>query len=101
MTKISPEDCQQLLSNDNKLQIIDIREPYEVEVCKLRFKNIPMGQIPERLNELSRNEKVYLLCQSGKRAEAIGNLLETEFQFANVSLIEGGATAWNERTQNH
>jgi rhodanese-related sulfurtransferase len=36
------------------------------------------------------------MCQSGRRAEAVVNLLETEFHFPNVFVMEGGILGWIE-----
>jgi rhodanese-related sulfurtransferase len=36
-----------------------------------------------------------LLCNSGKRASALGNLLETEQAFLEVYIVEDGMQGWN------
>jgi rhodanese-related sulfurtransferase len=36
------------------------------------------------------------MCQSGRRAEAVVNLLETEFHFPQVFVMEGGILGWIE-----
>jgi rhodanese-related sulfurtransferase len=35
-----------------------------------------------------------LLCQSGKRAQATGNLIETELGFLEVIIVEQGIQGW-------
>jgi rhodanese-related sulfurtransferase len=35
-----------------------------------------------------------LLCQSGKRAQAAGNLIETELGFLEVIIVEQGIQGW-------
>jgi rhodanese-related sulfurtransferase len=37
------------------------------------------------------------MCNSGKRAEALANLLETEFNQPNLVVLEGGIAAWIEQ----
>jgi rhodanese-related sulfurtransferase len=37
-----------------------------------------------------------LLCRSGKRAEAIGNLLEVEHGFEHIIIVENGMQGWQE-----
>jgi rhodanese-related sulfurtransferase len=34
------------------------------------------------------------MCQSGKRAEALANFMETEFNATNIFVLEGGINAW-------
>jgi rhodanese-related sulfurtransferase len=34
------------------------------------------------------------MCQSGKRAEALANFMETEFHAKNIYILEGGLNAW-------
>jgi len=36
------------------------------------------------------------MCQSGRRAEAVVNLLETEYHFPHVFVMEGGINGWIE-----
>lgn len=58
--------------------LVDIREPYELEVDGLVEKaiNIPMGEIPDRLEELKSLPKpLVIFCRSGKRASSVLNFL--------------------------
>jgi rhodanese-related sulfurtransferase len=53
-----------------------------------------MGEIAERHDEIPSDKDVVIMCQSGRRAEAVVNLLETEFHFPAVFVMEGGITNW-------
>lgn len=58
--------------------LVDIREPYELEVDGFVEKaiNIPMGEIPARLDELKEMPKpLVIFCRSGKRATSVLNFL--------------------------
>lgn len=58
--------------------LVDIREPYELEVDGFVEKaiNIPMGEIPARLEELKEMPKpLVIFCRSGKRASSVLNFL--------------------------
>jgi rhodanese-related sulfurtransferase len=37
------------------------------------------------------------MCQSGKRAEALANFMETEYNASNICILEGGINAWIEQ----
>lgn len=94
MEYISPENCKRNLDTTNDLFILDVREGYEFSICNIGFPHIPMGEISQRINELPKDKKIVLMCNSGKRAEAIGNLLETEFDFNNILIMDGGISNW-------
>jgi len=96
MEFISPEICKQELEN-NQAIVIDVRENYEFLNCNLGFLHIPMGEISLRMTELPDNKNIIIMCQSGRRAEAVANLLETEFQLKNIFVMTGGILAWKEQ----
>jgi rhodanese-related sulfurtransferase len=96
MELISPENCK-LAIEKNEALIVDVRENYEFENCNIGFLHIPMGEISERIKEIPSDKKVIVMCQSGKRAEAVANLLETEFELNSVFIMEGGINAWIEK----
>lgn len=80
--------------------LLDIREPYEIEICQIGGLQIPMGEVSNRLNEIDKNKEVIVLCRSGKRAVAVANLLETDFEYPNISILEGGILAWIDQVDN-
>ena len=83
MELISPENCK-LAIEKNEALIVDVRENYEYANCNIGFLHIPMGEINERVKEIPSDKKIIVMCQSGKRAEAVANLLETEYQINPV-----------------
>lgn len=76
--------------------IIDIREPYEFNFCNIQTINIPMAEVSSRLDELPKDKHLVLICNSGNRAEALANLLTTEFGVEDISVLTGGIVAWKE-----
>jgi rhodanese-related sulfurtransferase len=76
---------------------LDIRECFEYEAENLGWTNLPMEQVFAFLKqeEVSKDQKLLLLCNSGKRASALGNLLETEQAFLEVYIVEDGMQGWN------
>jgi rhodanese-related sulfurtransferase len=96
MELISPENCK-LAIEKNEALILDVRENYEFENCNIGFLHIPMGEINQRIKEIPSDKKIIVMCQSGKRAEAVANLLATEYNLKAVFILEGGITAWIEK----
>jgi adenylyltransferase/sulfurtransferase len=97
MFLLSASEVNNRIKNNENLTIIDIREPYEVEVCSLGFRNIPMANIVNHIEELRTIDNLVLMCRSGKRAESVANWLESDFQFSNVVVMEGGISQWKEQ----
>lgn len=58
--------------------LIDIREPYELEIDGNvpGAINIPMGEVPEKLEEIKNMPKpIVIFCRSGGRASSTLNFL--------------------------
>jgi len=77
-------------------ELIDVREPFEFEIARIDgAKLIPLGEIPDRSDELDRDRTFIVHCHSGRRsAQAV--LLLKQRGFANVYNLEGGIDAWSE-----
>jgi rhodanese-related sulfurtransferase len=73
--------------------LLDVREPEEVvEQSIPGARNIPLGQLPDRLAELDPAQPVLTVCRSGGRSQKAAALLEAAgFDVADVS---GGITQW-------
>jgi rhodanese-related sulfurtransferase len=98
MNTISP---QEIYANQEQFFIIDIREHYEYEFANLGNKHIPMDEVCGRLSEFPADKTVVLMCRSGKRAEALGNLLCVDFNLSNIKILQGGIEAWKELVAPH
>ena len=66
--KISTYEMLELVAN-NKAQLIDIRFKEEFEAWHMGFaKNIPLNELPSRLNELDKNKLIVTACPHNDRA---------------------------------
>jgi len=74
--------------------IVDIRERYEFDFGNIGCLNIPMDEFCSRVSELPENQQIVLMCKSGKRATALGNLLSIDFNKSDILVLEGGIQAW-------
>jgi rhodanese-related sulfurtransferase len=95
MKLITPKELKKRLKNKEKLQLIDVREPYEHEDGAIDNLNIPMNLLLDKKNIISEDIPVVIYCQSGKRAAAIIYMLEREFKIKNLYSLEGGYLAFN------
>ena len=82
------------------LQVVDVRNPGEVADGTIRGAlNIPVGQLPARLDELDPNRPTVVYCAGGYRSSVAASLLRQN-GFADVSDILGGYSAWAESIRN-
>lgn len=94
MKILSPAAALMALQESSKCLLIDIREPYELLNCKIDCLSIPMASFAAKYHSLQSYEQIILMCQSGKRAEALANYIETEFNATNIYVLDGGINAW-------
>src|ERR1019366_2827124 len=74
--------------------LVDAREPYETEICRVAdAKLIPMQQIPERMPDLPRDQHLLVICHTGVRSLRVTEYLRAQ-GFAAVSNVAGGIDAW-------
>lgn len=90
MKYISAEQLAQDLNKEEDLILLDIREDYEYDVCKIQSLHIPMHEIPTRVVELKPEQRTVVICRTGNRAAAVANYLEVNFNFNNVEVLQGG-----------
>ncbi|MFQ5690476.1 MAG: molybdopterin-synthase adenylyltransferase MoeB [Gemmatimonadota bacterium] len=94
--EIEVAELRRMLESGEPVQLVDVREPYEWEICNLgshgaRF--IPLGELPERLDELSGSGPLVVHCRSGARSAKAVELLRRA-GFANATNLQGGILAW-------
>lgn len=93
---ITPQEVKERLGAGEKLNIIDVREPEEVaEGCIPGAINIPLGELPERTDEISRTEEIILVCRSGNRSARALQYL-TSLDIPGLRNMVGGMLAWEQ-----
>ena len=74
--------------------LLDVREPWEFETCHIDGSiNIPMGQVPQRLDELHDAEEIVVICHQGVRSRQVILFLQQQ-ELENLVNLEGGVDAW-------
>lgn len=101
MQWITPQELQQAILDTQKWIVVDVRENYEHDICAIHALHIPMAEIPNRYTEIDAKLSVVVMCKSGKRAEAVANLMECELGFTQVYVLEGGILNWIAEIDNH
>lgn len=85
----------------DKMMILDVRERYECDICSIEALQIPMDELFNHLNQIPTDKSIAVMCKSGKRAEAVANILTTEHHFKNLVVMEGGILAWINKYATH
>lgn len=79
---------------DTSPVLLDVREQWEYDICHLNDSSlIPMGQLPNRLDELNKDEETVVICHHGVRSLQVCYFL-TSAGFSNLINLSGGLAAW-------
>ena len=95
MKEITVTDLKSKIDNQEDIQLIDIREEYEQDICSIGGQLIPMGEVMGSLDKISKEKPVIVHCRSGKRSAAIVMHLET-MGYENLYNLKGGILAWSD-----
>ena len=96
MQEITVLALKKLIEDQADFQLIDVREQYEFDEANLNGELIPMGEVIDRVEEISKDKQVIVHCRSGKRSATVINALENQFGFTNLYNLKGGILAYIE-----
>lgn len=96
IVNISPSDLKARLDAGEDILVIDVRNPFELEISSVDFaQHIVLDELPERLNEIPKDREVVLMCRSGGRSmQACKFLIAQGWPEENLINLEGGILAW-------
>lgn len=96
MKEITVQELKQLVDSGADFQLIDVREEHEFDEANLSGLLIPLGEILDRANEVSKDKQVVIHCRSGKRSATAIQALETQLGYTNLYNLKGGILAYAE-----
>ncbi len=94
MKEISVTELKALKDENKDFQLIDVREPHEADIASLGGELIPMGDVMDNADKISKSKMVVVHCRSGARSAAIINALESQLGYTNLYNLKGGILAW-------
>jgi len=94
MKEVSVQELKDMLDQKEDLQLIDVREPHEVEIVEMGGELIPMGEVMDNVDKISKDKKVIVHCRSGARSGNVIQALEQEHGYDNLYNLKGGILAW-------
>lgn len=94
---ITVEELKERIDKGEKFNFLDVREEYEFDEQNLGAKLIPLGELPDRLDEIEawKEEEVIVHCRSGARSGKAKAFLTAQ-GYVNVRNVLGGILAYNE-----
>ena len=99
MNNITPEEVKRRLDAGEKLNIVDVREPYENAEFNIGGTLIPLGNIQMmQIDEIEdqKDKEVIFYCRSGNRSGQACMFLDA-MGFKNTKNLVGGMLAWQEK----
>lgn len=101
MHVISNEELEKKLASDEKVMVLDVREPAEYAFSRIpNAVSIPLGELENRWNELNREDSIYVICRTGARSDLACQLLASK-DFKDVHNVEPGMSGWTGLTENN
>ena len=99
MENITVEEVKRRIDAGEKLNLVDVREPYEHEESNIGGILLPLGEIKSMMvDELEpvKGEEVILYCRSGNRSGQAAMILDM-LGFANTKNLTGGMLEWEKK----
>jgi sulfur-carrier protein adenylyltransferase/sulfurtransferase len=93
---ITAQEMKERLERDPNLLLLDVREPHELEISAIKSaKNIPLGEVAQRMSELDSAEEMVVFCKRGSRSARAIEILSSA-GFKKMKNLKGGINAWAE-----
>ena len=93
--QMETSELRSRLQNGENVYMIDVREDEEVARGMISgAKHIPMGEIPNRLDEIPRDQEVVFICRGG-RSQHVCEFLNHQ-GLTNVINMKGGMLQWHD-----
>jgi sulfur-carrier protein adenylyltransferase/sulfurtransferase len=92
--EITPKELYDLQVKGEPFQLIDVREPYEYDIVNIGAELIPLANIAEHADRISKDQPVIVHCKMGGRSAKAIRELEEQFGFTNLYNLKGGIIAY-------
>ena len=95
MSKIDVQTLKKWRDENTEHQLIDVREPWEVEIGNIDGLHIAMDCFLDSIEMVRRDIPVVIHCKSGTRSAAVVHHLIKQLGYENVKDLKGGINAWS------
>lgn len=95
---VSNEELETTIASGKEILVLDVREAAEYAFNHIPGAiSIPLGELEERVNELKKDQEIYVVCRTGSRSDLASQKL-TEKGFTNVINVVPGMSKWSGET---
>ena len=93
--EITPAEVKLRMDRGEKLMLVDVREPWEFETCKIAGATlIPMGTVPANLQALDTDDEIVVYCHHGVRSLEVTVWLRGQ-GVERARSLAGGIERWS------
>lgn len=90
----SNEQLEEKLVDGAPIIIVDVREAAEYAFKHIpNALSIPLGELDKRLNELNKEDEIYVICRTGTRSDMAAHKLASN-GYKNVVNVLPGMSGW-------
>ncbi len=93
--EITVSELKEWKDSGKDFQLIDCREQYEFDFCNLEGELIPLGNIIEQAEKISKEKDVVIHCRSGQRSATAILQLQQHLGLSKLYNLKGGILAWS------
>lgn len=87
---IDAQELKDRIAKGESPNIVDVREEWEYDEKNIGAKNIPLGSLPTRMDELgAKDSEIIVHCKTGGRSAQAQKFLRSK-GFTNVINLTGG-----------
>ncbi|MGE8205954.1 sulfurtransferase TusA family protein [Heyndrickxia sp. NPDC080065] len=97
---ISNEDLEVKINANEDIVLLDVRESAEYAFNHIpNAISIPLGELEERMDQLNKEDEIYVICRTGNRSDLAAQKLSKK-GFTNVVNVVPGMSQWSGKTSN-
>lgn len=94
MQQLTAQQLKELLDQQARLQLIDVREPEERQAFHIGGDHFPLTEIMEHTEQIKTDRPVIFYCKMGIRSQIAIQRLSDKFGWNHLINLEGGIEAW-------
>ncbi|RWZ54842.1 rhodanese-like domain-containing protein [Halobacillus fulvus] len=93
--EVTPQQVEEMIEENKDVTLIDVREDEEVAQGMIpTAKHIPLGNVPENVDQLPKDQEYVMICRSGRRSMKAAEYMKDQ-GFSKVKNMEGGMLEWD------
>jgi adenylyltransferase/sulfurtransferase len=96
-TETDVRELKRKIDTKEDFFLLDVREPNEFQIGRIPGSTlIPLGEVPQRFNEIPRNKEIVVHCKMGARSARAAAFLRQQ-GFKSVKNLKGGILDWSDK----